>query len=321
MFTIHNNILADHAFYINLPTSVDRHEYAQNQIKTLDINGLDRFEALKDSLHQASATKSHRAVLELADKEGYDTICVLEDDFHIQENLLIYTKQTRIQDYLPVLSEHLKNIEWDIILLGFNGKKPCIPVSQHLSKNFKSTGAWAYLINKKAYQYILNNFSYYNDRLAIDDILPYLTYFGFKSYVTNTCIINHAAGFISTLQPSLGPVDYTQWILGNYHRTIWHSLDGTESDFSDCLNKIYKLGEYSRNNIVLINNFDGNLSRLIEFMQNNFKYSITYTEIKDNYTAPGIGYYLNVESPYLLHGPNNRPSIDGLGSYIVEVSI
>ena len=163
--------------------------------------------------------------------------------------------------------------------------------------------------------------SYYNDRLAIDDILPYLTYFGFKSYVTNTCIINHATGFISTLQPSLGPVDYTQWILGNYHRTIWYNLDGTESDFSECLNKIYTNSDFVRNNILCLRNFDGNLENLINFMQNNRRYSVAFSEIQDNYNMPELGYYISVECPYLIHKPHIRANIEGLGSNLVEVSL
>jgi GR25 family glycosyltransferase involved in LPS biosynthesis len=321
MFSIQNTILADHAFYINLSESTDRHDNVISQIKKFNISSLDRFEALKDPLHQSSATKSHLAVFELADKNSYDTICVFEDDFQLSENLELYSNTINIDDYLSIFCEHINHISWDIILLGFNGKKPCIPISKHLAKNFKSTGAWAYLINKKTYQFILNNFNYYRDRLAIDDILPYLTYYGFNSYVANIPIVNHATGFISTLQPSLGPINYTQWIIGNYHRTIWYSLNGKEGSVENSLDKIYNNTIYSRNNIIQINNFDGNLNKLIIFIQNNFPFSVSFIEILDNYTEESIRYYLNVECPYLIHTPLDRSNINGLGNNIITVSI
>lgn len=324
MFSLYNNNIANHAFYINLPRSTDRLLNIEKQIKEFDIKGLERLEALTDELHQSSATKSHINALSIADREGYDTICVFEDDFQFHDNIFIYNEswKSTLYEYLPQLIEELNNTEWDVVLLGFNGKKPCIPVSKHLSKNFKSTGAWAYLIKRKTYQYILNNFNYYRDRLAIDDIIPYLTYFGFKSYVTNIQIAHHAKGFISTLQPSLGPTDYTQWILGNYHRSIWHFIDNTNSkDFSSALNNLYLNSEFIRNNIGILNNFNGNIEHLINFMNQNPNYSRMYTEISTNYDTPGLGYYLSVECSFLIHKPHDRPNIDGLGQKLVHIEL
>lgn len=322
MFSIHNNILADRAFYINLPSSTDRKDNVDSQISQYEINDIERFEAIKDPLHQASATKSHIKIFEESSKQGYESICVLEDDFQIKDDVFILDQNNKISlvEYLPILSEHLSQIDWDVVLLGFNGKKPCIPISPHLSKNFKSTGAWAYLINKKTYEYILNHFNYYGDRLAIDDILPYLTYKGFRSYATNTQIIHHGVGFISTLQPSLGPINYSEWILGNYHRTIWHSLNSF-TDFFTSLDDIYNTTNFIRENIILLNKFNGDITQLINFMQSNSLYSTCFSEIVANYNLPGVGYYLSVESPYLIHTPNTRNEIVDLGSNFIEIDL
>ena len=62
---------------------------------------------------------------------------------------------------------------------------------KNLGYMFKSTGAWAYIINKRACRYILDNFSYMRDRLAIDNIIPILNMRGFKSFMTPVNVIDH----------------------------------------------------------------------------------------------------------------------------------
>lgn len=322
MFSLHNNVLSDHAFYINLPSSIDRLSNVEKQIEEFEIQGLTRLEALKDPLHQASATKSHLRALEISDERGYESVCVFEDDFQLYANVsvLFDSNVLPLREYLPELCSHLLDSDWDVVLLGFNGRKHCIPISPHLSKNFKSTGGWAYIIKKRAYQYILNNFNYHRDRLAIDDILPYLTYCGFNSLATNVQIFHHGVGFISTLQPSLGPVNYSQWIWGNYQRTIWNTLDTeTPIGFHNSLNKIYKNSEFNRNTVAQIRNFDGSIDKLNSFMQQNPQYASTYCELADNYDLPNVGYNLNVESPYLVHTLGTKERIIGLGSNLVDV--
>jgi len=324
MFSIYNQKIADHAFFINLPRSTERLSNIEEQKNRFDIKGLDRLAALTDPLHQSSAKKSHISALSIADNQGYDTVCVFEDDFQIYDSVFIFNESwtTTLAEYLPNFINDINNRAWDVILLGFNGKKPCLPISEHLSKNFKSTGAWAYLINRKTYQYILNNFSYYRDRLAIDDIIPYLTYLGFKSYVNNVKIIHHGKGFISTLQPSLGPTDYTQWILGNYHRTMWHYLNGSNStDFYTALKELYIRSEFNRNHVGILKNFNGDIQFLIDFMNQNPNYASMYTEISNNYESPGLGYYLNVECSSLTHKPHDRSNIEGLGSNLVDIEL
>ena len=43
---------------------------------------------------------------------------------------------------------------------------------------------------------------------------------GFKTLMTVPLLINHAVGFVSTLQPR-GPVNYDLWIQGNYHNHVY----------------------------------------------------------------------------------------------------
>ena len=322
MFSILDTNISDAGFYINLDSSVERRNNVEEQIHKFNIQNLNRFSAITNPFTQSTATMSHCAVFEMAKKEKYKTISVFEDDFQLYDTLFVGNEKNNIQisEYLPILIEHMQNIEWDIICLGFNGRHPCIPVSKHLSMNFKSTGAWGYIIKERAYLYILEHFDYHRDRLAIDDLLPVLNYHGFKSLATNTQIVHHGVGFISTLQPSLGPINYSEWILGNYYRTIWHLLD-SPLDFDDSLNQIFDNSEFIRNNTIRLNNFDGNVDRLIHFMKENPRYAVGFNEIVDNYSLPQVSYYLGVECPYLIHPVNTRQRVFGLDYNIVEVDL
>jgi len=86
-----------------------------------------------------------------------------------------------------------------------------------LSKNFKSTGSWAYIIKKRAYTHILNNSDYFRDYLAIDDWLCTLNNLNFNVFTTTPKLISHGIGFESTLLPEgSGKVNYDVWIEGNY---------------------------------------------------------------------------------------------------------
>lgn len=231
MFSINNLILANKGFYINLPSSEDRRENVNNQIKKYNIQGLERFEALTDEMIQFSCTKSHLCVFEESLEENLEIIFVAEDDFEINDECYYPYGDKTFNTVLKDVYNDLKNVEWDVILLGCNPKSTLIPVTQNLSIINKSTGAWAYIIKKRAYEYILNNSNYKRDYIAIDDYLPLLNSKGFVTLTTTPMLINHAVGFVSTLQPK-GPVDYNLWIKGNYDKFLYRNYpDGNLNSY------------------------------------------------------------------------------------------
>jgi hypothetical protein len=129
-------------------------------------------------------------------------------------------------DFIQTLSnvmEELKNIEWDVVLFGCNPKTYLIPVTNLLSKNFKSTGSWGYIIKKKAYKYISENSNYFKDYLAIDDWLCHISNLNFNVYTTTPKLISHGIGFESTMMPS-GKVNYDAWIEGNYEYYLYKDV-------------------------------------------------------------------------------------------------
>ena len=213
--------IADKGFFINLEKSSDRLNNVNSQIEKYKIDDLYRFEALTDELIQSSATKSHCKVFEKAKEENLEVVFVAEDDFQINDDCTYsgdYNKK-----FIIALNDVVRDIEktkWDVILFGCNPKTSTVPVTSNLARVCKSTGAWAYIIKKRAYEYILENFNYRRDYLAIDDILPLLNFRGFNTLTTIPMMISHAKGYVSTLQPR-GPVDYTQWIQGNYDMHLY----------------------------------------------------------------------------------------------------
>jgi len=220
MFSILDISLADKGFYINLDTSTDRNEHVEKQINKYNIKNLERFSGLTDELRQCTATKSQKAVFEKAIQEGCELIFVAEDDFEILDTIKQYTgASVTAAEHLGTLKQELDTLDWDIFLFGCCPKTHLIPYTQNISLVNKSTGAWAYLIKKEAMQYILDNFCYTRDYLAIDDILPLLNFKGFKTFCATPITIHHAVGFVSTLDPR-GPVNYDQMINGCYHKYL-----------------------------------------------------------------------------------------------------
>ena len=305
-FSILGYEFADIGYYINLKESLDRKANIEVQENKYEIKNLIRVDAEKDEVRESSATKSHIKVFNLAKQNGHEIIVVFEDDFQIYDNVFIYDKSINkpISIYLKELSEHINNFEWDIILLGYNAKKYSIPQSKHLSTNYKSTGAWGYLIKKRAYEYIIDNFNYNGDRLAIDDIIPHMNYLGFKSLTTNVQVIHHAVGFVSTLDPK-GPVNYDIWIEGNYHESIWGVKPSDINSFDECLNNLFDRSEIIRNFRFELDGYDGdkkNLSELIEknpYLENSFMV-VNLNDII-NPVLSDIKYDFWIESRRLLH--------------------
>jgi hypothetical protein len=224
MFSILGYELAEIGFFINLSESKDRLLHINNLVENYDIKNLMRYEALTDDLKVFSCTKSHLGIFKHCKDNNYSIVFVSEDDFNIEETCYFPKERVPFIKVLESVHNDLKKTEWDVILLGCNPKEKLIKVTDNLYKVTKSSGSWAYLIKKNAYEYILENSNYKRDYIAIDDYLPLLNSKGFTTLTTIPLLINHGIGFESTLQPR-GPVNYDVWIQGNYHNFIYDCDD------------------------------------------------------------------------------------------------
>jgi hypothetical protein len=306
-FSIGGNVFADKGFYINLERSVERKENVDNLINEFNIEGLLRFEALTDDMIQFACTKSHLQVFRTCLENDIESVFVAEDDFNI-ENLLYQPNSEPIyfKDKIKLIKEDLENLEWDVFLFGCNPKTHLIPLTNNVAIINKSTGAWAYIIKKRAFEFLLQNLNYKRDYIAIDDYLPILNDNGFTTLTSIPLTINHAVGFISTLQPR-GPVNYTDWIKGNYHKFLFDNYPSNdyignkiEKDLTICISGIFsdnyieKLDETLRSLpseiikckiIIRFNTFEGDynsnyffeLGAFFRDRRSDLNVSITYT--------------------------------------------
>ena len=220
MFSILDKEFAEQGFFINLDRSTERLGHINKLIDKYNIKNLRRFSALEDSLKVYSCTKSHLEIFKFAKFKNLKTIFVGEDDLDIKDTCYFPKGNLEFTKSLDLVFEDLKTVEWDVVLFGCNPKEELKRVTDNLYSVTKSTGSWAYLIKSKAYNYILENSDYRKDYIAIDDWLCQLSSKGFKVLTTIPMLINHAAGFESTMQPN-GPVNYDVWIKGNYHNFVY----------------------------------------------------------------------------------------------------
>lgn len=261
MFSILGYDFADKGYYINLKKSKERKKNVESQIKKYDIKDLNRFPALTDDFIQFSCTKSHLSVIEKSLKEGHDSVFIAEDDFQILDECyypINKSKKIDFKDLIKNLHKDLKNEEWDVFLFGCNPKTHIIPLTENLGINSKSTGAWAYIIKKNTFKYIIENLNYRRDFLAIDDYLPHLSKKGFKVLTSIPMSIGHAVGYVSTLQPK-GKVNYTDWINGNYHKFLYDNIHNKELHEIQKNITIIVNCNFTYNHITILNKFFDNL--------------------------------------------------------------
>lgn len=277
-FSINENILADKGFYINLKSSVERKDKVENLIIENNINGLVRFGALTDEMIQYSCTKSHMGVFEIALSNNLETIFVAEDDFDVPNTLYSPNTDTiYFKDKIKDIKNDLDNLEWDVFLFGCNPKSHLIPITKNVAVVNKSTGAWAYLIKKRAYKYLLENLKYKRDYIAIDDYLPMLNDLGFTTLTSIPMSIGHSVGFVSTLQPR-GPVNYTDWINGNYHKFLYDNYK--TPDFTD--NTLEK-----KLTIVITGHFVENFTFYLNYLLYSLPENLRKCKILLNYDETG----------------------------------
>lgn len=300
-FKINGLKFAERGFVINLNSSIDRLKLVKEQIKKYNIEGLNRFEALTDEWRHFSCTKSHLKVFENSFYKNYEVIFVAEDDFMVED--MCYYPPNGNKPFIDVISDihnDLQNFEWDVLLFGCNPKSPLIPISENLAVVNRSTGAWAYLIKKRAYTYLLENSNYKRDLIAIDDYLPILNDRGFTTLTTIPLSINHGVGLVSTLQPS-GPVNYDGWIKGSYHKFLYDIYK--EKDFKK--NKIE-----NKLTIVITGHFVNNFIFYLNYLFHSLPDELKKCKIIVNYdeTSEGdVGYdKLKLESFFkdIRHGLN-----------------
>jgi glycosyl transferase family 25 len=130
--------------YINLERRLDRKEQVEAELqKYFPSEKIQRFNAIQHKLGYIGCTKSHIAVLEMAIRENWNNVLIVEDDaiwsnfdkmYHVYENLI-------------------KN-PYDVITFG----TAFATYDKNTYKLLEGQTTTAYLVNKHYYTTLLKNF-------------------------------------------------------------------------------------------------------------------------------------------------------------------
>jgi len=131
----------DKVIYINLAHRTDRDAHMK-QMTTVFGNKVIRFEGIRDTPGCIGCAKSHIAVLELAIKENWKNVLILEDDAEWNRYEMNYKKL-----------ESIASRPYDVILLGG------VAVDKDsFDRVYSSQTATSYLVQNNYYQTLLSNF-------------------------------------------------------------------------------------------------------------------------------------------------------------------
>ena len=104
-----------HVLYINLQHRTDRKESVIQQLSSIDISGT-RFNAIKMKDGRVGCTLSHIKCLEIAKKNNWDHVLIVEDD-------ILFTQPEKFKYQFKRFIIN-KNINWDVLLFAGNNLPP-----------------------------------------------------------------------------------------------------------------------------------------------------------------------------------------------------
>ena len=147
--------LLEHTLVINLVEREDRKLSVIVQLNKIGVLKPEFINAIKTKDGAIGCSMSHIKCIELARKNGWDYVCVVEDDFKCVDpetfkSSLSKFQQNSIQD----------NISWDVLLIGGNNCPPyykpvnidyCVQIT-----NCRCT--IGYVIKREFYDTIIHNF-------------------------------------------------------------------------------------------------------------------------------------------------------------------
>ena len=103
-----------HIFYINLEKRTDRKLHVEQQLANIGVEGI-RFNAVEMDNGAVGCSLSHLKCLEMAKKNEWDEVMIVEDDITFLDPSLF--KKT-IYNFFD------RHKEWDVLLLGGNNIPP-----------------------------------------------------------------------------------------------------------------------------------------------------------------------------------------------------
>jgi glycosyl transferase family 25 len=131
--------------YINLDTRQDRRKEFEEESARLGFHA-ERFSAIRHRHGLLGCLKSHLAVLKLAQKRGWNTVLIFEDDF-----IATVSKEVFHQAIADLFQS---GEDFDVVMLAYNLKKSS-PHSDLLLRVQEAQTASAYIVHKQFYRTII----------------------------------------------------------------------------------------------------------------------------------------------------------------------
>jgi len=137
----------EHAFYINLDSRTDRKQYMEDHLKTVGIHA-ERFKAVKLTNGALGCSMSHLKLLELAKKNNWDSILIMEDDIQFL-NPGIFMQQ--LNRFLHV------HKEFDVLLIAGNNVPPFSNIDDTCVKVTRCQTTTGYLVKNHYFDTLIQN--------------------------------------------------------------------------------------------------------------------------------------------------------------------
>jgi glycosyl transferase family 25 len=136
-------------FYINLEHRTDRNSHIISQLNSVGLVNFERFNAIKHENGAIGCSMSHLKCLELAKERKYDHILICEDDTTFLNSEVFINS---INNFF------LKNIKWDVLLLGGNNQPPYNYIDETCIKVSHCQTTTCYIVREHYYDTLIDNF-------------------------------------------------------------------------------------------------------------------------------------------------------------------
>jgi len=176
----------DKIYCINLDERTDRWEEAQKEFEKLNIEGVERFSAIKNRKGAIGCRESHLSIIKQAKELGLKNVLIFEDDL-----LVINENETKINQTVGELDK----VEWDLVYLGATvdpNVGRVFPVTENLVRTNFAYTTHAYAINHTMFDFILERAPYHGiiDVFYCQHIVP----MG-KSFIFNPMVCIQQEGY------------------------------------------------------------------------------------------------------------------------------
>jgi glycosyl transferase, family 25 len=141
--------LLENILFINLEHRKDRLLNVTSQLEQMKLKGR-RFNAIRNKNGAIGCSLSHIKCLQIALKNEWEYVCIIEDD-------IVFTDKTTFLNSLNNFYNNFKEV-WDVVILGGNNCPPFKYINDNLIKVNNCQTTTGYIVNKKYYSTLINNF-------------------------------------------------------------------------------------------------------------------------------------------------------------------